>query len=333
MIHSQKGEKMENKNQKVNYIFIVVIVLLILLLLVGNAYFRQYTLTFIVISDLLQFCMYFIICLTIAYFCIYNKNKSKKTLIIIIILSMLLSILFTKNDYKQYTIEGRKIHPIEMYLRNLGDLIEKDTIQINTKDAKIIYDSIYHHTIRSGRSSYTTIYYISINNDEYILPLKLKQTDRLLPVRPLSYTLEKSLLYQKTYGEKTINTITVYKNSKLVKSINGIDMDQSIEKILEKAENNNYKISIKLKDDKTIEYITQGCTFEEFVNNENVRLGIFNKENRLITDKNMKQDDTFPTNLPDGEYRVCIISSPNRKEISNSITYVLKNHTITAVHV
>lgn len=151
----------------------------------------------------------------------------------IIVLIILIIFAFNLNysairPYKKYTIDSKKIYGIEMTFRALGDIISNKTIEIKTNNWKIIHD------IRSRRKHNIYDYYLEINEGEYIIPI-----GNVAKVR--------ALLYQSSYGENSINVITVYKNSKIIKEINGVDLSAESYEIYEFANNKQYKINIVLQ--------------------------------------------------------------------------------------
>ena len=195
-----------------------------------------------------------------------------------------------------------------MTFREIGDIISNKTIEIKTNNWKIIHD------IRSRRKHNIYDYYLEINEGEYIIPI-----GNVAKVR--------ALLYQSSYDENSINVITVYKNSKIIKEINGVDISAEYSEINEFLDNKQYKINIVLQPDKTIAYQTYGCTVDEFISNEDVCLSIFDKNDKAVFVKTIKEStDELPVHLDDGKYSAYICTHiMNLEKISNSIVYEVKN--------
>ena len=154
----------------------------------------------------------------------------------------------------------------------------------------------------------------------------------------------KYLLYNEDYGEQAnlTNTIEVYKNTKYIKSINGIDIDdyEAIEKFRKEKE---YKIKIKINNEGYLNYETEGCTLDEYINNNDVCVAIYNESEDLV--KNTFQifgpienlNKTFNGNLnintlawycyPDGKYYVYVCERENFGKIvpkSNAVEFIVE---------
>lgn len=99
------------------------------------------------------------------------------------------------------------------------------------------------------------------------------------------------------------NEIEVYKNTKFVKSINGIDINSDYYTRNEFKEKQKYKIKINITEDGYLKYETEGCTLEEFINNENAIVSIFNEHGEEVADtakmfgKEANIANTFGENL------------------------------------
>lgn len=245
-----------------------------------------------------------------------NEVKLTSKYIPIIVLIILVIFAFNLNysaiyPYREYTINGKKVYGMELTFRTLGDIISNETIEIKTNNCEIIHDIRYrnHYTIYD--------YYLKINEGEYIIPIG-------------SASKVRGLLYQNSYGENSINTITVYKNSKIIKEINGLDLSAEDNEIYEFAYNKSNKINIALQPDNTITYQTVGCTIDEFINNEKIYLCIFDENNNEVFWNNVKDEKTeLPTNLKDGKYFAYICTHYMKLEkISNSIVYEIKDKKI-----
>jgi len=143
-----------------------------------------------------------------------SKHTPIMVLTLLIIFALNLNYLAIK-QCEHYTINGKKVSGIEAAIRILGDTINNETIEIKTNDIKTTgyiwkYLSGGKHSTRLG--SPIEQYYLNINDYDYLIPI-FNRSDKV-----------DNLLYQNSYYESGINTITVYKNSKIIKQINGIDL-------------------------------------------------------------------------------------------------------------
>jgi hypothetical protein len=236
-------------------------------------------------------------------------SKHMPIIVWIILIIFLFNLNYTAiRPYKKYTIDSKKIYGIEMTFRALGDIINNKTIEIKTNNWKIIHDRrlTRRHTIYD--------YYLEINEGEYIIPIGNANKVR-------------ALLYQNSYGEKSTNTITVYKNSNIIKEINGVDLSAKDNEIYEFANMKQYKINIVLQAAQTISYQTIGCTVDEFISNEDVCLSIFDKNDKAVFVKTIKEStDELPVHLDDGKYYAYICTHiMNLEKISNGIVYEIKD--------
>lgn len=245
---------------------------------------------------------------------------TSKTIKIAIVLAIIISALILNytSDYKKYKIDGSRVYGIEMYVKTLGDIISRDTIDIKSNKVKLEIEQEYVGG-RYGSGHMITYYYLNINDGEYVIPIE--REDKV-----------EALLYNNTYGERTINTITVYKNSKFVKAVNGIDISEDATQINEFIKNKGYKINIKLGEDKTIYYETEGCTLDEFINNEIVFLCVFNENEKMVYNTDIENNTKLPVNLADGIYTVAVCGR-SWKPISNTITYKVKDRVIYEIGV
>lgn len=244
------------------------------------------------------------------------SKKHIKIIVLIMFIVLLLCLNYT-DTYKKYKIENKKIYGIEIFFRTLGDIITNQTIDIEADSVEVIYDLKYKYGGRHGRSRMKKYYYLSINEQEHIIPIG--NIDKV-----------NALLYKSTYG----NTITVYQNSKLIKAINGIELSNDDE-IYEFLANKQYKINISLQTDNTITYKTIGVTstIDEFIRNEKIYLCIFDENNNeVLWDKINNETDELPTDLDNGKYEAYVCTMPFKLEkISNGITYKIKNGKITEI--
>ncbi len=239
-----------------------------------------------------------------------NLTSKHIPIIVLIIFIIFVFNLNYTSIYEKYTINSKKIYGIEMTFRALGDIVSNKTIEIKTNNWKIIHDQRF----RYKRSGYLYDHYLEINEGEYIIPIG-------------NPTQVSSLLYQSSYGGKSNNTITVCKNSKIIKKINGVDLSAKDNELYEFVNNKQYKIEIVLQSDNKITYQTLGCTVDEFIRNENVYLNIFDKNDKFVFAKKIKVGtDELPVFSADGKYSAYICPSiMSYKKISNSIVYEIKN--------
>ena len=112
-----------------------------------------------------------------------------------------------------------------------GDIINNQTIDINAKNVEVMSYKVTKWRgggkRRSSRERIIYYHYLNINEGEFMIPIK---DDEIV----------EALLYYKSYVEKSTNTITVYKNSKLVRAINGIELSAKNEEINEFYNNKQY---------------------------------------------------------------------------------------------
>lgn len=265
-----------------------------------------------------------------------NKRREKEYLIGTILVSMILGIFLSNNinvlfSKKITSINGKKNSDLKSIINQIADFKGKKTELIYAKTKDIIIDIDTKLVRKTGRSAsgrynaseksyYKSYYYLNIRNGEYIIPL----SDMTKPI-----VIEK-LLYDKEYGEQAnlTNTIELYKNTKYVKSINGIDINSDNETIEKFSNEKGYKIKIKITEDGYLEYETDGCDLEEYINNEDVGVAIYNESEELIVTtfqifgakKNL--DKTFYGNLninilaiycyPDGTYYAYVCKKKNK---------------------
>ena len=315
-----------NKPNLQKFLKIILIIFSIILIIIfqGRTFFNMtnnmllFLLSILSSSILPTLLMGFIAISVLPIIILRKSNEVKLTSKYIPIIVLIILVIFAFNlnysaiyPYREYTINGKKVYGMELTFRTLGDIISNETIEIKTNNCEIIHDIRYsnHYTIYD--------YYLKINEGEYIIPIG-------------SASKVRGLLYQNSYGENSINTITVYKNSKIIKEINGLDLSAEDNEIYEFAYNKSYKINIALQPDNTITYQTVGCTIDEFINNEKIYLCIFDENNNEVFWNNVKDEKTeLPTNLKDGKYFAYICTHYMKLEkISNSIVYEIKDKKI-----
>lgn len=315
-----------NKPNLQKFLKIILIIFSIILIIIfqGRTFFNMtnnmllFLLSILSSSILPTLLMGFIAISVLPIIILRKSNEVKLTSKYIPIIVLIILVIFAFNlnysaiyPYREYTINGKKVYGMELTFRTLGDIISNETIEIKTNNCEIIHDIRYgnHYTIYD--------YYLKINEGEYIIPIG-------------SASKVRGLLYQNSYGENSINTITVYKNSKIIKEINGLDLSAEDNEIYEFAYNKSNKINIALQPDNTITYQTVGCTIDEFINNEKIYLCIFDENNNEVFWNNVKDEKTeLPTNLKDGKYFAYICTHYMMLEkISNSIVYEIKDKKI-----
>lgn len=241
---------------------------------------------------------------------------SKHMPIIVLIITVIFIISLSITDtYDRYVIDGKRVYGIEMVFNTFKDVMTNKTIEIEAYDYEIIHEKELTRKYKYNK------YYLSINEGEYIIPIGNKNKVLLL-------------LYNYSYGENAINKIETYKNSKIIKAINGIKLSAKDDEIYEFAQNKQYKINIVLQPNKqTITYQTIGCTLNELLKNEDIYLSIFDKNDRAVFEKYItKGEDVLPVNLIDGKYRAYVCTHVFKLEkISNGIEYEIKNGEIQQI--
>lgn len=221
-----------------------------------------------------------------------NKRNDKKSFAATIVVSIIFAIFLSNNiniifNKKITSINGKKDSDLKLIINQIVDFKEKKTeiIYAKTKDIKIYTESkLVNKTVRrhsdriprNGVSQYEYYYYLNIRNGDFIIPLS--DMGKTIVI--------KDLLYDNEYGEQVnfINKIEVYNNTKYIKSINGIDINSDYETREKFINEKEYKIKIKITEDGYLKYETEGCTLDEYINNENVGIAIYNElENLIVT--------------------------------------------------
>ena len=248
-----------------------------------------------------------------------------KKYIIIVILVIFIVFIFNcdyANKYDKYKVNGNKVYGTAF--RIIGDLITNQTIEVNTDKVKVVQDTIYlgYYRKSSNMRNIEKVYYLDTDNGKYVIPV-------------ININVVRSLLYTYSYGENTNNQIILYKNSKLIKSINGVELsdNEAIKKFLN---NKYYIVSLYVQPDKKIKCEAVGCTVEEFIsNNKYIWLCVLNDKEEIIKIINIKNElpVNLPTDLKDGKYEVCFCKYYGSKleRESNSIKFTIKNGIITEI--
>ena len=319
---------MKKTKQQLLMIIILIILMSIVMFLPGKTlYYTTNNISFFLMSmveqSIILTLMIGVIIVLILPIIILRKSeetqlnkKHIKIIVLIMFIALLLCLNYT-DTYEKYKIENKKIYGIEMFFRTLGDIITNQTIDIEADSVEVIYDLRYRHGGRHGSSGTEKYYYLSINEQEHIIPIG--NIDKV-----------NALLYKSTYG----NTITVYQNSKLIKAINGIELSNDDE-IYDFLANKQYKINISLQTENTITYKTIGVasTIEEFMRNEKIYLCIFDENNNVVLwDKINNKTDELPIDLDNGKYKAYVCTMHlDWERISNGITYKIKNGKIVEI--
>lgn len=264
---------------------------------------------------------------------IKNTQKSKKNFACSIFVLIIFSVLLSNNVnflFKGMTtsIKGKKDSDLQSRINQILDFKERETEVIYAKTENI---NTFNETVRTGQQ-----YYLNIRDGEYIIPLSSMAAPIVI----------EDLLYNKNYGEQVnyLNEIEVYKNTKFIKSINGIDIDSDYETRKTFSKEKEYKIEIKISEDGNLQYETEGCTLEEYIHyNEDITVGVYNElgefvvtAGQLFGSKEEKLNKTFIEKLninelarlcyPDGIYYayVCKGAPGNLEIISNAVKFKVK---------
>lgn len=140
-------------------------------------------------------------------------SKTVKVSVQIILLVILLNIGFYHTGY-EYTLDNNIVNGVELVLRMVSDVVSRETIDIKTNVISLTKERVRISLGPKPRRFRGRVdWYLKINNGEYVIPV------------PSQERVEK-LLYEETSGKKAINTITVYKNSKFIKAINGVKLSE-----------------------------------------------------------------------------------------------------------
>lgn len=195
-----------------------------------------------------------------------TPENSKKILSFSLLLFIIFSIYLSNNTsaifgHRTASINGKKDSDLKSAINQILDYKKRETEFIYAK-TKEINSSAKNESL-------------NIKNGEYIIPLR-SMADSL--------TID-DLLYNGNYGEQVnyLNKIEVYKNTKFIKSINGIDINSDYETLKKFIKDKDYKIKIKVTEDGILQYETVGCTLEEYIqNNEDITIGVYNDKGNLI---------------------------------------------------
>lgn len=261
---------------------------------------------------------------------IKNTQKSKKNFICSIVVLIIFSVLLSNKvsylfDSTTTSIKGKKASDLQSIINQILDFKERETEIIYAKAENI---NAFNETVRTGQQAY-----LNIRDGEYTIPL----SSMAVPI------VIEDLLYNENYGEQVnyLNQIEVYKNTKFVKSINGIDIDSDYETKKAFSKEKEYKIEIKISEGGNLQYETEGCTLEEYIHyNEDITVGVYNElgnfvvtAGQLFGSKEEKLSKTFIEKLninelaklcyPDGIYYayVCKGKTGNLEIISNAVKF------------
>lgn len=290
--------------------------------------------------------LFFAINILLGILKINDKKNEKEFFIGSILLSIILSIFLSNSISMIYNkeatvINGKKSKDLKTMINQIVDFNQKKTefIYATTKEIESVGE-IKKRTTNRGRYENNYYNYLTIRDGEYIIPLSSNVTQ---------ITIER-LLYNKSYGEQVDfeNKIEVYKNTKYIKSINGIDIDD-YEEIEAFCKEKEYKIKINITEDGYLKYKTEGCTLNEYINNENVTVGIYNESGELkiytsqfLNSNEEGKDETFNGELninklamccyPDGTYYAYVCKKDDTgyksEKVSNGIEFKVKQRKV-----
>jgi len=300
-----------------------------------------YFFVYIVVTPLLFFIVLNII---ISILKLRTEQNDKKLFIGSIIVAIVMSIVLSYNISfifmeKTTSIKGKKYSDLKSLINQIVDFNVKSTeiIYVSSDDIKTFNIQTTRKSRSTDRISYRTSevwnYYLDIRNGDYIIPLSSMAAPLII----------EDLLYNNNYGEQVnyLNEIEVYKNTKYIKSINGIDIDSDYETRKKFSKEKEYKIKIKISENGVLQYETEGCTLEEYIhNNEDVTVGVYNERGecvviagQLFGSKEEKLNKTFLEELninklavicyPDGIYYayVCKENLGKLEIISNAVKF------------
>ena len=129
------------------------------------------------------------------------SKKNNKIIIIIAILIGFILVLLGDRYYADYFVDKHLVYRTELYSSILKDARNNEFVEITTDNISV-YD-----TGNIGKNGMYGRYFLNIDNDT----IPIKNVEQI-----------QSLLFKKENGDMNINTVVVYKNSKLIKSINGV---------------------------------------------------------------------------------------------------------------
>lgn len=184
----------------------------------------------ILVLDIICYLLLYIVAIPTAIFLVINilvsvckirnKKNDNKIFVVSIIVSIILSIILSNYvniifRYNTTSINNKKYSDLKSIICEVIDFKEKKTeiIYVEMEDLQIYNEHKYIKGSNSEKYNKEIYYYLNIRNSEYIIPIS----------NVVDYNKIHDLLYNKEFGNRNIK-IEVYKNTKFIKSINGIDI-------------------------------------------------------------------------------------------------------------
>lgn len=235
-----------------------------------------------------------------------------------IILSIIILNFFPK--YGGYTINNKKVYELEFITNLVADLISDETEIIDIEISKIevlpIEGKRYGNIFITRKD--IKYRYVMIDN-MYIVPISI-----------YSVALISKSLYEYVDSKDNINQIIVYKNTKLIKEINGVNINSNAKELVKSQNKNKYKMRIDVNNGK-ITYETSDGTIDEYLRKKEANLCIYNNQRILMFNVSLHKDgDDFATNLPGGSYSV-VVCDIYHKSLSNTIYYDVQNRKVSNI--
>lgn len=241
----------------------------------------KYILLYIIVIPFAIFC---IINLLSEIFKIRNNKNDRKIFLASIFLAVPLSIILSSSInmvFKNNTtiINAQRSSDLKWMINVITDFKKRETeiIYARTQDINTFEErKLITKKRRPARHEYKDYYYLNIGDGEYIIPVKDFETCIII----------NDLLYNNKYGEQInfINEIEVYKNTKFIKSINGINLDSDSEAIQNFINEKEYKIKINITDEGALTFETDGCTLKEYITQKDARICVLDEKGEKVVD-------------------------------------------------
>lgn len=230
----------------------------------------------------------------------------------IIVLLCILSGMFLYHKYDNYKINNHKLGPVEQlsYIKKDQELLETITIE--------------------------SLAWVSFSSSEAVAYLKIDSQDHSIPVGPYSSRYCQNitaLIFEKYDYIDANNVIEIYKNSGLVKSINGVnvDDDKAIADFVLNKKNGVVDGKMFYLFEATLDITENGIavrpkylTEKQYFENPNLMFFVYmlNETNQTYTklvQKEMTKEIT-PLLYGDGTFKICVVNKNNPAQVvSDSI--------------
>lgn len=252
--------------------------------------------------------------------CVINVSISSNNIgqIITEMLSLLVLFLLIVNGmflyqkYDDYKINNRKLGLVEQVL-----CIKKDQEALET----ITIDSNVSISVESSNS----LAYLKIDSQDHSIPLGEESSDYCQNI--------KALIFEKYDYLNAQNAIEMYKNSGLIKSINGVNVDdkKAVEKFVLTKKNGLVDGKMFYLFEATLDITENGIaikpkylTAKQYFENPNLMFYVYmlnetTQTYQKVAQKDMTNEKTLMLRET-GKYKICVINKNNpSQEVSDSI--------------